>query len=86
MSFLRRLTEVSGALKNPTERERCVSFSACGHRMKVRIAAFESARRAASYLGSAAAIAFAPSTPILLLYRFSVFSGALKNPTREKMR
>ena len=41
-------------------------FSACGHRMKERIAAFESARRAASYLGSAAAIALAPSTPISL--------------------
>ena len=35
--------------------------------------------------GSTAAIAIAPSTPIWLPYRSSVFSRALKNPMREKM-
>ena len=30
-----------------------------------------------THLGSTAASAFAPSTPILLLLRFSVFNGAL---------
>ena len=40
-------------------------------------AAFESVQRAASYLGSAAAIAFAPSTPILLYLMSRSVRGAL---------
>ena len=39
-----------------------------------------------THLGSAAATAFAPSTPIRLFLRLRSVSGALKNPTREKMR
>ena len=74
--FQSRLNVFSEALKNPTEREMC-EFSACGHPMKVRIAAFESARRAASYLGSTAAMAFAPSTPIKLSCRLRSVNEAL---------
>ena len=88
MSLALRLRLVSGALKNPTREKMrrgkiSVKISASGHRMEERIGAFDSARRAASYLGSTAAMAFAPSTPILLRFRFRVVSGALKNPTRE---
>ena len=53
--------------------------------MKERIAAFESARRAASYLGSAAAMAFAPSTPMPFMSKFRLFNGALKKPTEREM-
>ena len=63
-----------------------MSFSAFGHRMKEQIAAFESARRAVSYLGSAAAMAFAPSTPIMFSRSLSVFSGALTKPSRNEQR
>ena len=49
-------------------------------------ASFESARRAASYLGSAPAIALAPSTPIWLPARPRVFRGVLKNPLRNEQR
>ena len=51
--------------------------------MKERIAAFESAQRAASYLGSASAIAVAPSAPIWLSHRFKLFSGVLTKPSRN---
>ena len=49
-------------------------------------AAFESARRAASYLGSASAMAIAPSFPISLSPRFRSVRGVLKNPTEREMR
>ena len=41
--------------------------------------------KAHAYLGNAAAMAFAPSAPILLLYRLSVVNGALKKqPCNEQ--
>ena len=45
--------------------------------MEVLIGAFESVLRAASYLGSAAAIAFAPSTPIAFSLMLRSVRGAL---------
>ena len=36
-----------------------------------------------THLGSTAARAFVPSMPISLFCRFSVFNGALKNPTES---
>ena len=49
-------------------------------------ASFASARRAASYLGSAPAIAFAPSTPILLKLMSRVVNGVLTKPSRNEQR
>ena len=61
-----------------------MSFSACGHQMMERIAAFESVLRAVSYLGSTAAMAFAPSTPIELYSKLRAVSGALTKPSRNE--
>ena len=49
-------------------------------------AAFESARRAASYLGSAAAMAFAPSTPSSFQLMLRVVKGVLTKPSRNEQR
>ena len=39
-----------------------------------------------THLGSTAAIAFAPSTPISFQCSFNVFSGALTKPSRNEQR
>ena len=49
-------------------------------------ASFESARRAASYLGSAPAIAIAPSFPISFHARFRSVRGVLNTPSRNEQR
>ena len=62
----------------------CVPPQSCPRRSQdVAFGRTDSARRAASYLGSASAMAIAPSFPISFHAILRVFRGVLKNPTES---